>query len=156
MHDDLFRHGQSGRHEESRPVDGVEAGDVLADHMRVRRPEFRPRAIVREAGRGDVIGQRVDPDIHHVLRVARNRHAPFQGRAADREIGQAPLHEGDDLVQIFFRRDEVGMGFVMREQLVGIFGEPEEVAFLLDPFDRRAARRELLPSGPSVSSLSSK
>ena len=89
VHDDLFRHGQSGRHQEGRPVDGVEARDVLADHMRVRRPEFRPRAIVREAGRGDVVGQRVDPDIHHMLRVARNGHAPFQRRAADREVGQA-------------------------------------------------------------------
>ena len=121
----------------------MEAGDVLADDMRVRGPEFRPRAIIREAGRGDVIGQRVDPDIHHVLRVARNRHAPFQRRAADREVGQTPLHEGDDLVAIFFRRDESGMGGIMREQLVGILREPEKIALLLDPFDRRAARREL-------------
>ena len=103
---------------------------------------FAARAVVREAGRGDVVGQRVDPDIHHVFRVARNRHAPFERRAADREIGQTPLHEGDDLIQIFFRRDEVRMRGIVREQLVGVFGEPEEVAFLLDPFDRRAGRRQ--------------
>ncbi len=32
----------------------------------------------------------------------------------------------------------------MREQFVGVFRETEEVAFLLNPLDRRAARRELL------------
>ena len=42
VHDDLPRQGQSGRHEERRPVDCVKAGDVLADHMRVGRPESAP------------------------------------------------------------------------------------------------------------------
>ncbi len=143
MDDDLARQGQLRRHQERRPVDRVEARDVLADHMRVGGPEFRPRAVVGKAGRGDVIGQRVDPDVHDVLGIAGNRHAPVEGRAADRDVGEPAPDEGDDLVAIFFRRDELGIGFVMREQLVGIGRQPEEIALLLDPLRRRAARREL-------------
>ena len=134
----------------------MEAGDVLADDMRVGRPEFCPRAVVGKAGRGDVVRQRVDPDIHHVFRIVGDGDAPVEGGAADREIGEPALHEGDDFVAISFGRDEVRMGFVVRQQLVGVSGEPEEVALLLDPFDGRAARREFFPSGPSVSSLSTK
>ena len=125
----------------------MEARDVLADDMNVGGPEFGARAVVRETGGGDVVGQRVDPDIHHMLRIARNWYAPAEIGAADRKIGQAALDEGDDLVAIFFRRDEFGMGFVIREEPAGVGREAKKVALLLDPFGRSAARRKLRSTG---------
>ena len=73
VHDDLPRQFDPRRHQKGRPIDGMEARDVLADHVRVRGPEFPARSLVREPGRGDVIGERVDPDIHD---VPRDRRAP--------------------------------------------------------------------------------
>ena len=125
----------------------MKAGDVLADHMRVGRPEFRPRAVVGEAGRGDVVGQRVDPDIHHMLRVVRNRNAPAEGGAADREVREPPLHERLDLIEILFRRYESGMGCVVGEESVCVCRQAEEPALLLDPLHRRAGRGEFRPLG---------
>ena len=145
MDDDLPRQRQPSRHQERRPVDRVKAGDVLSDHMRVGGPEFRPRTVVGEACRGDVVGQRVDPDIHHMLRIAWHRHAPGEGGAADREVRKPALHEGDDLVEILFRRHEFGMGLVMGEEPVGVGRQPEEPALLLDPLHRRAGRAEFRP-----------
>ena len=114
--------------------------------MGVGRPEYCPRRRrVGEAGRGDVVGQRVDPDVHHVLRVAGHRHAPGEGGPADREVREAALHEGDDLVQVFLWRDEIGMGRVMGDELVGVGRQAEEPALLLHPVDRRAGRGELGP-----------
>ena len=69
-----LRHRQPGRHQERRPIDRMETDDVLADEMHIRRPE-RParRGLIREAAGGDVVVQRVQPDIHH---VRRERPAP--------------------------------------------------------------------------------
>ncbi len=98
-----------------------------------------------KAGGGKVIGERVHPDIHDVLVVARNLDAPIKRGAADRQVVQPALHEGDDLVLVLFRRDEVGMRLVMGEQPVRIGRELEEIALLLHPFDRRARGREFFP-----------
>ena len=97
-------------------------------------------ALVGEADGGDVVGQCVDPHIHHVLRVARNRHAPIECGAGDRQILQPGLDEAHHLVPPLARADELRIGVVMREEPVLIGGEAEEVALLLHPFDRRAER----------------
>ena len=96
---DPLRQRQPGRHQEGRPVDRVEADDVLADEMHVGRPE-RParRGLVREAAGGDVVVQRVQPDIHHVAGRVRHRDAPAEAGAADRQVVQPAAHEADDLV----------------------------------------------------------
>jgi hypothetical protein len=85
--------------EEGRPVDRVEADDVLADEMHVRRPEPPTLGgLVRVAGRGDVVRQRIQPHVHHVRRVARHRNAPSEGGAADREVLESGPHEAHHLV----------------------------------------------------------
>jgi hypothetical protein len=111
--------------------------------MGVRGPEFPARPLVWEAGRGDVIGERIDPDIHDVPGVAGNRHAPIERRAADREIGETPFDEGDDFVAVLLGRHEFRVGFVMGEEAVGVGRELEEIALLFDPLHGRAAGREL-------------
>ena len=138
---------QTRRHQERRPVDRMEARNVLADHVNVGGPEIRAPALVGKAGRGQVIGQRVDPDIHHMPGVAGDRDTPVERRPADRKIVEPALDESHDLVAIFLRRHEIWVGLVILEQPVAIGREPEEIAFLLDPARRRARRRQLGPLG---------
>jgi hypothetical protein len=91
MREDAPRRLEPGGHQEGRPVDRVEAQDVLADEVDVGRPPLRESiGIIRIARRGDVVGQRVQPDIHHMRRVARHGHAPAEGGAADRKVAEAP------------------------------------------------------------------
>ena len=90
------------------------------------------------ADAGNVVGQRVDPDIHDVIGRAGHRHAPVEGGARHREVGEPALDEADHLVEARVRPDEVGMGLVMRQQPVLVLGQTEEIGLLLGPFDRRA------------------
>ena len=86
-----LRQRQSGGHQKCRPVDAVEAGDLLADEVQVGRPEFLEFGLVcgiiaAVAEGGDVVGQRVEPDVDDVLLVAGNGDAPGEAGAADGEI----------------------------------------------------------------------
>ena len=84
---DPFLHGNARRHQKCRPIHRVEADDVLADDVYVRRPVAPVRiALVGKADAGDVIGQRIDPDIHHVLGVIGHLDAPVERRARDRQV----------------------------------------------------------------------
>ena len=61
----------------------MKAHDVLADHVQIGRPvaaKFLAVYIGIVDG-GDVIGERVDPDIHHMLGIAGDWNAPVKGRA---------------------------------------------------------------------------
>ena len=147
MHDDPLGQRRAGRHQKGRPEDRVKTRDVLTDHMGVGRPEFLPLPLPREpSGRGDVVRQRVDPDVADVmgarLRARRDRNAPVEGRPRDREILEPALHEGDHLVLIVFRGHEARIGLVMGQKLLAIGREPKEPALLLYPFDRRAGGRK--------------
>ena len=139
VREDAARHLDPGRHQERRPVDRVEAHDVLADDVQVGRPVALELVAVGvgKAGRGDVVGQRVDPDIHDVLVIAGHPHAPVEGGARDRQVLQAAATK----LATSFRRSFGSTKFgplVELEQLVLIGGQAEEVALLLHPLDRRA------------------
>ena len=61
---DLARRLEPGAPQHRRPEDRVEPGDVLADDVEVGRPPALERLrVVREAGAGDVVDQRVEPDV---------------------------------------------------------------------------------------------
>jgi hypothetical protein len=140
---DALRQGQPGRHQEGRPVDRVEAHDVLADDVDVGRPVSPAR--VPSSGKpvaGDIVGQRVDPDIHDVLRVAGHRHAPVEGGARDREVGEAALHEADDLVAPAVGPTKSGWPRRGRAGGPDRLRQAEEIALLLGPLDRRALPAE--------------
>ncbi|MDI2020517.1 hypothetical protein PJL18_01026 [Paenarthrobacter nicotinovorans] len=92
---------QSGAHQERRPVDSVEARNVLADHVYIGRPEL-PEGLGLHVGvthAGQVVGQGVDPHVHDVLFVTRDRNAPVKGCAADGQVLEATLYEADHLVE---------------------------------------------------------
>ena len=138
-----LRHRDAGRHQERRPIDRVEAHDVLADDVQRRRPVALEHLalVVGKADAGDVIGQRVDPHIHDVLVVAGHADAPVEGRARDREILQAAAHEARDFVEPLLRQHEIRHARIELEQFLLIGRELEEIALLLHPFDRRAGLR---------------
>ena len=144
MGEHLARQWHAGGHQKGRPVDGVKPHDILADDMRIGRPMtgIKVRIFIGIAQRRDVIGQGVDPDVHHVVRVPRHRHAPIEGGARDRKIAQARFDEAHDLIAPRFRLDEFGIGLVVRHKFVGVFRQLEEIAGFLDPLHRRALGRQ--------------
>ena len=129
----------SGRHQERRPVHGVEPDDVLADHVQIGRPKplVQSRRRVREPDPGEVVRQRVHPHVHDVCGITGHRHTPVERRARDRQVRQAAGDEADDLVAPRLRRDELRIGGVVRQQRFGVGRQPEEVGLFLGPGDRR-------------------
>ena len=87
-----LRQGQIGSHQERRPVNRMKAQDILADHMKIGRParligfSVTMFAICGPAGGGDIVGQRIKPDIHHMGIIIRYRHTPGEAGAAYRQI----------------------------------------------------------------------
>ena len=75
----------------------MEAQDVLADQVHVGRPVFLEQFVrffihfVAQAA--DIVRQRVDPDVDHVLRIEIHRHAPFETGAGDAEVLEARQQE---------------------------------------------------------------
>src|SRR5580704_6554614 len=94
----------------------MESDDFFADHVYVGRPIFlerflRARVLRSIADGGDVVGQRVEPNVNHMLRIVGNRNAPGESRAADGEIAQARLRTNEvriliKLKQLFLKRGE--------------------------------------------------
>ena len=85
------------RHEENGPVDGVEADDVLADQVEIRGPEIFILLVMVSirviAAEGDVVGQRIEPYIHHMLGIKLHRDTPCEGGAGYAQILKAGLQE---------------------------------------------------------------
>ena len=114
---------QAHGHEEGGPVDGVEAEDVLAHDLEVRRPG--PFRCARE-----VVQQRVEPHIDHMLLVAGNWNAPVDAGAADAQVLEAAFHEALYFVEAEIRLHEVGMRRVPLQQGLLVLGEAEVVGLL--------------------------
>ena len=134
-------HGDARRHQERWPVHRVEANDVLADDVQIGRPETPiPVGLIGEADARDVIGERIDPDVHHVIGGVRYLHAPVESGARDREVLQAAFDEAHHLIAACVRADEIGLALIERQKLVLIGRQPEKIGLFLDPFHRRALR----------------
>ena len=133
---------KSQRVQHDRPVNRMEAHDFLAHQMHVRRPVFvkQLRMIGAVAQRGNVIGKRVDPNVHHVLGIEIHRHAPLEGCAAHAQILKSGTQE---IIQHFVRPrrrlNEIGMAFDVFDQPRRIFAHAEEIALLAHLFGGTAA-----------------
>ena len=147
MREDPPRHVHARGKQERRPVDRMEAHDVLSDHVQVGRPvaaEFWAPDIRITDGR-DVVRERIDPNIHDMLRVRWYLDPPVEGRARDGEILQTAPDEAGNLVEALLREHEIGMPGIKVEQLALIGGETKKIALLLDPFDRCSLRTNPVP-----------
>ena len=132
----LLRQRQAERHQEDRPVDRVEADDVLADQVQVGRPValelLGALAVAVVADAGDVVRQRVKPDVDDVLVVEVDRDAPLERRSRDAEVLQAGQQEVvHHLVLALHGLDEFRVRVDVLDQAVGILAHLEEVRLLL-------------------------
>ena len=140
---DVFWQRQVERHQDSRPDDGVEANDLLADKVDICRPEFIEIvvAVVLIAQRVDVVGKCVDPNIYDVSRVKINRYTPAEGGTGNAQVLQTGFDEViDHLVDAAAWLQKVGV-FQQVLDAVGILGKTEEVSLFLGVYDRASAVR---------------
>ena len=98
----------------------MEAHNVLAGDVKVRRPiPLEVGAIdVGIAGGRDVVGQRIQPDIHHMGWRARHLDAPVERRPRYRQVLQAASDKTCNFVQPLARQHEIGDACIEVEQLV--------------------------------------
>ena len=94
-----------------------------------------------EADGGQVVDQSVEPDVGDVRGVPRDRDAPGDRGAADREVLEPAPDEPEGLVALALGPDEVGVGVVPVEQRLLEPRELEEVVVLLDVLDRPVVDR---------------
>src|SRR5581483_9993178 len=120
-------------HQHRRPVDAVEAADVLADDVHVARPPLLElRLVGAEAHAGDVVDERVEPHVHGVVGIPRPRHTPFDPPPArDADVLQPAVEPPEDLVAPDLRDGEVRSLLEQLAQLLLVLREPEEEVLLL-------------------------
>ena len=143
---DLLRKREAGGEQEGGPVDAVEADDLLADEVEIGRPVFGEAGnvlggIAAIADGGDVVDQRVEPDVDDVLRIVGDGNAPLEAGARDGEVFEAAAHEAEDLVAAGFGFDRECAGFDEFDQLRLILREAEEIVFFGDPLRLRPVVR---------------
>ena len=90
-----FWQRQVGGHQERRPIDRMKSHDVLADDMQIGRPPFT----IDATGTGQIIGQRVDPDVHHMAGTARHRYTPIETSARHRQVFQTTVNKSAHLIE---------------------------------------------------------
>src|SRR6185295_6752098 len=93
---------------------------------------------VAESDRGEVVGEGVEPDVHHMSRVVRYRNAPLERRPADAQIFEAGFQKRGHLVPAHAWSDEFRVACVVLPQRLLERRQPEEVALLGDALDRVA------------------
>src|SRR5438067_9820302 len=112
--------------------------------MYVGRPVSLPKlGIVWIAETSDVVGQGIEPDVHHVIAAGGHRDAPVEAGAGNAEILETAFDETNDLVSPALGTDKFRVRGIKLEQRLLVPRQAEEPAFLNGPFDRRALRRQL-------------
>ena len=120
-------------HEENRPVDRMETDDVLADQVQICGPVLlkllRVVAVTVIADTGDIVGQSIQPYIHHVLRIEVHRNAPGKGRSGYAQILQARQKEVvHHLIFAGHRLNKLRMGVDVLDEAVCVFAHTEEIS----------------------------
>src|SRR5207253_2158980 len=134
--------GQSGGHQERRPIDAVEAHNLFADHVH-SGPEFFVFTGVglTVSQCSNVIGERIEPDINHMLGIVRDRDAPRKGAAADRKIAQPATNKRKYLVPPSLWADEIRMFRKEGDQFVLEGRKLEVIILFVNRFRGTAAIR---------------
>ena len=99
-------------HEDGGPDHRMEPEDLLADDVVVGGPVLASlgKGVAvgfAEPQGGDVVHQRVDPDVDHVLGIVGHRHAPREVRAADGDVLKPLAQSAEHFVAPRLGADEV-------------------------------------------------
>ena len=77
VNEKLFRQRQTEPEQHRRPNSSVKSQNVFSDNLNICWPKFNPFIVaIWITDHAQVIRQSVNPNIHHLRRLARNRHAP--------------------------------------------------------------------------------
>ena len=149
VNEDVRRWLDAGAHQHRRPIHTVEAEDVLADDVGGGPHVCESGRIIGEPCGREVVGQRVEPHIGHMVFVPRKRNPPVDRCATDREITQPLPDETESLIASNLRQDEIVMGFVPIEQRLLVTTQLEEVVLLTHLDDLAALSLQLRDLGRS-------
>ena len=132
----LLRQRLSQSHQENGPVNGMEADNVFADQVQIRRPQLlvllRAVSVRVITDARDIIGQCVQPHIYHMLIVKVHRNPPLKRSAGHAQILQARQQEiVHHLVFAGHGLNKFRMAVDMLDQPVSIFTHTEKICFFL-------------------------
>ena len=144
----LLRQRKIQRHQENGPVNGMETDDILTDQMQIRRPllleQVAGLSVALVANAGDVVGQRIQPYVYHMLRIEIHRDTPFEGGTGYTEILQTRKQEVvHHLILSGNRLNEFRMLVDMVNQTVSVFAHTEEISLFLGRLHLAATVRTL-------------
>ena len=132
MSEHLLRQRKSQCHEEDRPVNRMEADNILADQVQISRPVFSellgavPITVIADAG--DIVGECIEPHVYNMLIVKIYRDSPLEGRPGYAQILQAREKEiVHHLILAGNRLDELRMRVDVLDQAVRIFAHFKEI-----------------------------
>ena len=122
----------------------METHDVLADNVHVCRPillvEFAAVAVGVVAESRDIVGERVQPDVYDMPRVALYGYAPRERSTAYAKVLKSRLEKiVDHLVFTRYGHDELGMLVVILHEFVCVFAHPEEICLFFSELYLSAA-----------------
>ncbi len=142
MREDRVWNFEAAGHQKSGPVDCMLAQDVFANQMN-RRPELFKAGhaltlFVSKTDGGDVISQRVKPNIDRMRSVVRDRDGPTDGAllAADGKIGETGAHETTYFVTPRLGLNEVGALGIQLQQRFAVIRQTEEITLFRNPVER--------------------
>src|SRR6187549_3530886 len=88
-----------------------------------------------ESGPRDVVDERVEPHIHGVTWLVRERDPPREIAPRHADIAQAAIEPAEDLIAPDLRNAELRIVPIEVFQLLLVLAEPEEVVLLVEPLD---------------------
>ena len=144
----LLRQRQIQRHQEDRPVNGMETDDILTDQVQIARPVLVKQLIVVAiyiiTQTGDVVGQSIQPYVYNVTAVKIYGDTPLKRSTGYAQILQTGQQEVvHHLVLTGYGLNELRMLVDVLDQTIGILAHLKEVSFFLGRLYRTAAVRAL-------------
>src|SRR6266404_1163685 len=135
-------HLLSGAHQKRRPINCVHSQDVLSDKVQRRPiPIELLMLIASPPARGDIIRQRIKPNIHRVICISGNAYTPLDRDAADGQILEPACHKRDNLISADIRLHKLWMRRVVIQQRLLECRKPKEVTLLSKPLERPFVNR---------------
>ncbi len=138
VHVERARERQTGREQNGGPDGGVVAQNILANNLNVGGPIFLEGVTVGVAERGNVVGEGIEPHVHDLVRIARNRHAPVEllHIAADADVFETAFEQRHNFVLANLGLDSEFVGRNKMLDLIGVSGKFEEIIVFLDLLER--------------------
>ena len=136
MTEHLLRQLHTQSHQENGPINGMEADNVLADQMQISRPILLKLlgtvAVAIIPNSGNIVGQRIQPHIGHMLGIEGNRNSPAERgsghtqvlKPGQQEIVHHLIFSGDGL-------NKLRMSVDVLNQPGRILAHAEEIGLLL-------------------------